>query len=187
VKWRGKNVAHVLQMGVDQALEFFRHQPRMENILQSLRDVGLGYLRLGQPANTLSGGEAQRMKLAGELSAARRGQARVILLDEPTTGLHAMDVQRLMLVLQKLADSGHALVMIEHDPAALSACDRLVELGPGGGEEGGRMVAEGSVDELRNCAASPTGPWLVASRTAGSRGSKPAAGKRRRKQRSSAR
>ena len=162
VRWRGKSVADALDMCVDDALEFFAHQPRILGILQSMADVGLGYLRLGQPANTLSGGEAQRMKLAAELAAAQRGLARVILLDEPTTGLHAKDVQRLMLVLQKLADAGHALIVIEHDPAALTACDRLVELGPGGGEAGGELVCEGTPQELRGDAASPTGPWLEA-------------------------
>ncbi|MBJ01642.1 MAG: excinuclease ABC subunit A [Planctomycetes bacterium] len=162
VRWRGKTVADVLGMSVDEAIDFFAHQPRILGLLQSMADVGMGYLRLGQPANTLSGGEAQRMKLAAELSAAQRGLARVILLDEPTTGLHAKDVQRLMLVLQKLADAGHALIMIEHDPAALCACDRLVELGPGGGDDGGVLVAEGTPKDLHNEASSPTGPWLGA-------------------------
>jgi excinuclease ABC subunit A len=147
-------------MSVDQSIEFFAHQPRILGLLQSMSDVGLGYLRLGQPANTLSGGEAQRMKLAAELSSAQRGLARVILLDEPTTGLHAKDVQRLVLVLQKLADAGHALIMIEHDPAALSACDRLIELGPGGGDDGGALVAEGAPLDLHKNPNSPTGPWL---------------------------
>ena len=160
ITWRGKNIADVLGMSVDQAVSFFQHQPRVQAILSSMVDVGLGYLRLGQPANTLSGGEAQRLKLSSELSAARKGLARVLILDEPTTGLHAKDTQRLMRVLQQLAESGHAVVMIEHDPAALASCDRLIELGPEGGEEGGRLVAAGSPGELRTDPGSPTGPWL---------------------------
>ena len=161
VRWRGKTIADVLSMCVDEALEFFMHQPRIRSLLQSLADVGLGYLRLGQSANTLSGGEAQRLKLAAELSAAQRGLSRVILLDEPTTGLHAKDVERLMLVLQQLAEAGHALIMIEHDPAALSACDRLVELGPAGGDAGGELISEGTPEELSKSKGSPTGPWLA--------------------------
>jgi excinuclease ABC subunit A len=160
VAWRGKSIADVLRMSVDQALEFFRHQPRLQAILESKADVGLGYLRLGQPANTLSGGEAQRLKLASELSAAKRGLSRVLILDEPTTGLHAKDTMRLMKVLQQLASKGHAVVMIEHDPAALFACDRLIELGPEGGEAGGQLVAGGTPEELIANPNSPTGPWL---------------------------
>jgi excinuclease ABC subunit A len=147
-------------MSVDQASEFFQHQPRLQAILESKSDVGLGYLRLGQPANTLSGGEAQRLKLASELSAAKRGLSRVLILDEPTTGLHAKDTMRLMKVLQQLASNGHAVVMIEHDPAALAACDRLIELGPDGGEAGGYLVAQGSSEDLQDDPRSPTGPWL---------------------------
>jgi len=160
ITWRGKSISDVLNMSVDQAIVFFKHQPRLQAILESKEDVGLGYLRLGQPANTLSGGEAQRLKLASELSAAKRGLARLLILDEPTTGLHAKDTMRLMKVLQQLASNGHAVVMIEHDPAALGACDRLIELGPDGGEAGGYLVAEGSSLDLQGNPESPTGPWL---------------------------
>jgi excinuclease ABC subunit A len=167
ISWRGKSIADVLSMSVDQASEFFQHQPRLQAILESKSDVGLGYLRLGQPANTLSGGEAQRLKLASELSAAKRGLSRVLILDEPTTGLHAKDTMRLMKVLQQLASNGHAVVMIEHDPAALAACDRLIELGPDGGEAGGYLVAQGSSEDLQGDPQSPTGPWLRDHETGG--------------------
>ena len=160
IAWRGKSIADVLNMSVDQAKDFFAHQPRLQTILESKADVGLGYLKLGQPANTLSGGEAQRLKLASELSAAKRGLSRVLILDEPTTGLHAKDTMRLMKVLQQLASNGHAVVMIEHDPAALAACDRLIELGPDGGDAGGYLIAQGDAGELQDDPNSVTGPWL---------------------------
>ncbi|MCY2958582.1 MAG: excinuclease ABC subunit UvrA [Planctomycetota bacterium] len=160
VRHRGKNAADVLEMSVDDALEFFEHQPRIVEILRTLRDVGLGYLQLGQSSTTLSGGEAQRVKLASELFRAETGGRSVIVLDEPTTGLATSDVAHLCVVLDRLAARGNALVVIEHHTGLLSACDRLVELGPVGGEGGGRVIATGTPAELAADPASVTGPWL---------------------------
>jgi excinuclease ABC subunit A len=148
-----------------------------------LRDVGLGYLQLGQSSTTLSGGEAQRVKLASELFRAETGGRSVLVLDEPTTGLATSDVAHLCAVLDRLAARGNALVVIEHHTGLLSACDRLVELGPVGGEGGGRVIATGTPAELAVDAASVTGPWLEearqrnGTRAAGSNGSSKKSGK----------
>jgi excinuclease ABC subunit A len=171
VRHRGKNMADVLAMSVDEALEFFEHQPRIVEILRTLRDVGLGYLQLGQSSTTLSGGEAQRVKLASELFRAETGGRSVIVLDEPTTGLATSDVAHLCVVLDRLATRGNALVVIEHHTGLLSACDRLVELGPVGGEGGGRVIAIGTPQELALDPASVTGPWLEEARARSSNGS----------------
>jgi excinuclease ABC subunit A len=157
---RGRSVADVLAMSVDEALELFEHQPKLARILRALADVGLGYLALGQSSTTLSAGEAQRLKLAAELLEVQAGRRGVILLDEPTTGLHPADVQQLVAVLRRLARAGNAVVVIEHDVDVLERCDRLLELGPGGGDEGGREVAAGTPAELAADPASPTGPYL---------------------------
>ena len=157
---RGKSVADVMMMSVEEALEFFEHQPRMARILRALEEVGLGYLGLGQSSTTLSGGEAQRLKLASELLQVRAGTCSAIILDEPTTGLHPADVQQLIGVVQRLARAGNAVVIIEHNTEVLEACDRLFELGPEGGAAGGRVLAEGTPAELAASPESKTGPFL---------------------------
>jgi excinuclease ABC subunit A len=161
VKFRGKSIADVLDLTVDEARVFLEHQPEAEKVLATLAAVGLGYLPLGQSATTLSGGEAQRIKLASELQLGESTGRSVLVLDEPSTGLHASDVAQLAGVLQRLRDRGHAVIVIEHHTGLLAICDRLVELGPGGGAEGGRIVAQGTPEELSRMAASITGPWLA--------------------------
>ncbi|MCK6446259.1 MAG: excinuclease ABC subunit UvrA [Planctomycetes bacterium] len=161
VRWRSKSIADVLDMTIEEAREFLAAQPRAQLILTTLCDVGLGYVTLGQSAMTLSGGEAQRVKLASELYDADALDQAVIVLDEPTTGLHASDVHALGRVLDRLAAEGHAVIVIEHHTGLLSVCDRLVELGPGGGEAGGRIVAVGTPEELARNPDSPTGPWIA--------------------------
>jgi excinuclease ABC subunit A len=141
IQWRGRNIAEVLQMRADEALAFFANQHRISRSLQALVDVGLGYLQLGQPATTLSGGEAQRVKLAAELMS-RKGHC-VYILDEPTTGLHMEDVQCLVDVLHRLVEQGHSVWLVEHHLEVLWQCDYLVEMGPDGGEQGGQVVAKG--------------------------------------------
>lgn len=160
VRWKGKSIADVLSMRCDEALELFRNHKRIARTLQALVDVGLGYLALGQPATTLSGGEAQRVKLASELSS-RRGHA-VYVLDEPTTGLHLTDVRRLVEVLHKLVEQGHTVVTIEHHLDMLRQADWLIELGPEGGEGGGRLLAEGSPGQVAG-SDTPTGRALATS------------------------
>ncbi|MBI5431929.1 MAG: excinuclease ABC subunit UvrA [Planctomycetes bacterium] len=161
VRWRAKSIADVLDLTIEEAREFLTAQPRAQTILGTLCEVGLGYVTLGQSATTLSGGEAQRVKLASELYDSESLGTAVIVLDEPTTGLHASDVHSLARVLDRLAAAGHAVIVIEHHTGLLSVCDRLVELGPGGGEAGGRIVAEGTPRELAANPNSPTGPWLA--------------------------
>ena len=177
VRWRGKNVAEALEMTVDEALEFFAHQPKITVVLETLRDVGLGYLRLGQSSTTLSGGEAQRVKLASELFRAEGAARGVIVLDEPSTGLSTGDVVHLVRVFDRLASRGNAVVIIEHHTGLLATCDRLVELGPTGGEAGGRIVAVGTPRELASNSDSITGPWLfgdpTGDRAGGARGPGP--------------
>ncbi len=160
VHFRGKSIADVLAMTVDEAATFLAHQPHPARILKILREVGLGYLGLGQSSTTLSGGEAQRLKLASELLRAGGGMRTVVVLDEPTTGLATSDVVHLVRVLDKLVHRGNAVVVIEHDTDVLEICDRLVEIGPEGGDAGGRVVAEGTPDELRRNPDSVTGPYL---------------------------
>ena len=141
VRWKGKSIADVLAMRCDEALELFANHKRIRRLLQAMVDVGLGYLSLGQPATTLSGGEAQRVKLAAELTS-RKGHA-VYILDEPTTGLHLSDVARLVEVLHRLVDQGHTVITIEHHLDMLRQADWVLELGPDGGEAGGQLVAAG--------------------------------------------
>jgi excinuclease ABC subunit A len=160
VRWRGKNIAEVLEMTVEEAREFLAAQPRITTILETLRDVGLAYLQLGQSSTTLSGGEAQRVKLASELFRADDSARGVVVLDEPSTGLSTGDVVHLVRVFDRLARRGNAVVVIEHHTGLLATCDRLVELGPTGGEGGGRIVTEGTPRELAANPASITGPWL---------------------------
>ena len=159
IRFKGKNIAEVLDMTVEQALAFFDHFPKVKNKLQTLRDVGLGYIRLGQPAPTLSGGEAQRVKLATELS--RRSTGRTLyILDEPTTGLSFEDVAALLRVLQRLVDAGNTVVVIEHHLDVIKNADHIIDLGPGAGDRGGYIVATGTPEEIAGEKSSATGQYL---------------------------
>lgn len=159
VRYKGKNIAQVLDMVVDEAVEFFQAVPRIGRKLALLQDVGLGYVKLGQPATTLSGGEAQRVKLATEL--ARRSDGRTLyILDEPTTGLHTADIHRLLQVLGRLVDAGDTVVVIEHNLDVIKTADYVIDLGPEGGDRGGEVVATGTPEEIAACAASYTGRFL---------------------------
>jgi excinuclease ABC subunit A len=159
VKFRGHSISDVLDMTVDEALEVFENVPAIKVKLRTLHDVGLGYIRLGQPATQLSGGEAQRVKLSSELS--RRDTGRTLyLLDEPTTGLHYADVERLLAVLHRLVDHGNTVVVIEHNLDVLKTADWLIDLGPEGGEKGGYVIAEGTPEQLAANPASATGQYL---------------------------
>ena len=147
VRYRGRNVAEILDLTAEQALELFDDAPDVARRLRLLRETGLGYLRLGQPAPTLSGGESQRLKLAAHLGGRRTGP-RVFLLDEPTTGLHQHDIAVLVALLRRLVDEGHTVVVVEHQVDLVRAADWVVDLGPGGGPEGGRLVAEGPPERI---------------------------------------
>jgi excinuclease ABC subunit A len=160
VKFKGRSIADVLDMPVEEALGFFEHIPKVRRRLETLDAVGLGYVRLGQPATTLSGGEAQRVKLATELSKVATGST-LYILDEPTTGLHFADVQRLLEVLQRLVDAGNSVVVIEHNLDVIKCADRLIDMGPEGGEEGGMAIAVGTPEEVAAEPASHTGRFLV--------------------------
>ena len=159
IRYRGKSITDVLEMDVQEALEFFGNHPRIRTILQTLHDVGLDYLKLGQPATTLSGGEAQRIKLSREL--ARRATGRTVyILDEPTTGLHFHDVKRLLEVLHRLVDGGNTVIVIEHNLDVVGSADWIVDLGPEGGDGGGTIVAEGTPEDVAGVDASHTGRYL---------------------------
>ncbi|HEY7633261.1 MAG TPA: excinuclease ABC subunit UvrA [Thermoleophilaceae bacterium] len=160
VRFKGKTIADVLEMPVEEALEFFKHIPKIKRRLQALHDVGLDYIRLGQPATTLSGGEAQRVKLATELQKVATGRT-LYILDEPTTGLHFADVQRLLEMLQRLVDNGNTVVVIEHNLDVIKTADRILDLGPEGGEEGGTIMAFGSPEEVAAVPESYTGQFLA--------------------------
>jgi excinuclease ABC subunit A len=159
VKYKGKNIADVLEMRVEDALEFFQNIPKIHRKIQTIFDVGLGYVQLGQPATTLSGGEAQRVKLATELSRRSNGGT-IYILDEPTTGLHFADVQKLLEVLQALVDAGSTMVIIEHNLDVIKQADYIIDLGPEGGERGGTVVACGTPEEVAQVEASHTGRFL---------------------------
>jgi excinuclease ABC subunit A len=160
VRFKGKTIADVLDMPVEEALEFFEHIPKIRRRLVTLNDVGLGYMRLGQPATTLSGGEAQRVKLATELSKVATGTT-LYILDEPTTGLHFADVERLLDVLHRLTDQGNSVVVIEHNLDVIKTADRLIDMGPEGGDEGGVVVAVGTPEEVAGTPESHTGRFLA--------------------------
>ncbi len=160
VRFKGKSIADVLEMSVEDAVTFFENVPKIARRLRTLHDVGLDYIRLGQPATTLSGGEAQRVKLATELSKVATGDT-LYILDEPTTGLHFADVQRLLDVLERLVDAGNTVVVIEHNLDVIKTADRLIDLGPEGGEEGGEVVATGTPEEVAAIEASYTGRFLA--------------------------
>ena len=159
VHYKGKNIYEVLEMTVDEALPFFENLPRIYNRLKTLEEVGLGYVKLGQASTTLSGGEAQRVKLATELSKRSTGRT-IYILDEPTTGLHSYDVQRLIDVLQKLVDVGNTVVVIEHNLDVIKTADHIIDLGPEGGDGGGAIVCTGTPEEVAACGASYTGRYL---------------------------
>jgi excinuclease ABC subunit A len=159
VHYQGKSIADVLALTIDEALEFFKHIPAIERKVRTLSEVGLGYIQLGQSATTLSGGEAQRMKLASELSRKATGKT-LYLLDEPTTGLHFADIQRLMHVLERLRASGNTVLVIEHNLDVIKRSDYIIDLGPEGGDGGGTIVAEGTPEEVARCEASHTGKAL---------------------------
>jgi excinuclease ABC subunit A len=159
IKYRDKNIAEVLGLTVDAAWDFFSGEPQVRRSIHVLREVGLGYLRLGQPATELSGGEAQRIKLATELQRIQRGNT-LYILDEPTTGLHAADVERLVAQLDGLVESGNTVIVVEHDMQVVAASDWVIDIGPGAGEEGGRVVACGTPREISVASKSKTGPYL---------------------------
>lgn len=159
VKFKGKNIADVLDLSVSQALDFFSAIPKIKRYLQTLNDVGLGYIKLGQAATTLSGGEAQRVKLADELS--RKGTGNTLyILDEPTTGLHFADIDKLLHVLHGLADRGNTVLIIEHNLDVIKTADWLIDLGPEGGDKGGHVVCQGTPREVAACKDSYTGNYL---------------------------
>ena len=161
VKIRGRSIADVLQFTVDEAIARFRHQPRLGQALWHLQQVGLGYLRLGQPGTTLSGGEAQRLKIARELAhSSKRSGRKLYLLDEPTTGLHLDDVRVLIQVLDRLVDAGHTVVVIEHHLDVIKRADWIVELGPDAGDQGGQVVIQGRPETVAAHEAAPTARYL---------------------------
>jgi excinuclease ABC subunit A len=159
IRYKGATISDVLEMPVEEALEFFTNQPTIRKHLQTLADVGLTYVRLGQSATTLSGGEAQRVKLASELRKRATGQT-VYILDEPTTGLHFEDVRKLLDVLHRLVDKGNTVIVIEHNLDVIKTADHVVDLGPEGGDGGGRVIATGTPEEVAAASGSYTGKFL---------------------------
>jgi excinuclease ABC subunit A len=160
VKYKGKSIADVLNMTVSEGLAFFENLPAIASKLQTLAAVGLGYIRIGQPATTLSGGEAQRVKLSRELSKRATGQT-LYVLDEPSTGLHTADVAKLIEVLQSLVDMGNTVLIIEHNPDIIKIADHIIDMGPEGGDDGGWIIAEGTPEEVAQVQASYTGRFLA--------------------------
>ena len=159
VKYKGKSIFDVLDMTVEDAVKFFENVPSVRNKIQTLYDVGLGYVKLGQPSTTLSGGEAQRIKLATELSKKSTGKT-IYILDEPTTGLHFADVHKLVEILQRLADGGNTVVVIEHNLDVIKTADYIIDMGPEGGDGGGTVVTTGTPEEVAKCEASYTGQYV---------------------------
>ena len=159
VRYKDKNIAEVLEMTVNDAVEFFAAIPKIARKLQTIKDVGLGYITLGQSATTLSGGEAQRMKLASELHKRSTGKS-LYVLDEPTTGLHTDDIARLLQVLQRFVDDGNTVIVIEHNLDVIKTADYLIDLGPEGGVGGGQIVATGTPEEVAKVKGSYTGQYL---------------------------
>ncbi|HJK69699.1 MAG TPA: excinuclease ABC subunit UvrA, partial [Methanocorpusculum sp.] len=159
VKYKGKTIYDVLNMTVEEALEFFAHVPSIRRKMETLYDVGLSYIRLGQPSTELSGGEAQRIKLAAELSKRSTGKT-VYILDEPTTGLHFADVHKLTEILRRLAGDGNTVIVIEHNLDVIKCADYIVDMGPEGGNAGGRIIAEGTPEEVARVKKSYTGQFL---------------------------
>lgn len=159
VRYKGKNIHEVLEMTVEEGCTFFENIPKIQRKLQTLYDVGLGYIKIGQPSTTLSGGEAQRVKLATELSRRSTGKT-IYILDEPTTGLHTADVHKLVEVLQKLVDAGNTVVVIEHNLDMIKTADYIIDLGPEGGDRGGEVVVCGTPEKVAKSTGSYTGRYL---------------------------
>ena len=160
VRYKGKNIYDVLEMTIEEGVAFFENIPKIKRKLETLFEVGLGYVKLGQPATTLSGGEAQRVKLAAELSKRSTGKT-IYILDEPTTGLHSADVSRLLEVLEKLVDAGNTVLVIEHNLDVVKTADYIIDLGPEGGDEGGNIVCTGTPEQVAKCKQSYTGQFLA--------------------------
>ena len=160
VKYKGKDISDVLNMSVSEALEFFENIPKIQSRLKTLQDVGLGYIRLGQSSDTLSGGEAQRIKLAAELNKKATGKT-LYLLDEPSVGLHWADMDKLIKIIQKLADAGNTILIIEHNLDIIKIADNIIDLGPEGGENGGFIVTQGTPEQVALCENSFTGQYLA--------------------------
>jgi excinuclease ABC subunit A len=159
VEYKGKNIAQVLDLSVEEAMEFFENVPPIKRKLKTMMDVGLGYITLGQPAPTLSGGEAQRIKLSRELSKIATGRT-IYILDEPSVGLHSHDVAKLILALNKLVDKGNTVIIIEHNLDIIKVADHLIDLGPEGGNRGGEIIAQGTPEEVSQVEQSYTGQFL---------------------------
>ena len=159
VRFKGRSIADVLEMSVEEALKFFAKIPKIRRRLQTLHDVGLDYIKLGQPATTLSGGEAQRVKLASELSKVATGKT-LYILDEPTTGLHFADIEKLLETLQRLVDGGNTMIVIEHNLDVIKQADWVIDLGPEGGEAGGELIAVGTPEDVAQVEESSTGRFL---------------------------
>jgi len=159
VQYKGKNIWDVLDMNVEQALKFFENIPSIRTKLETLVEVGMGYIKLGQQATTLSGGEAQRVKLSRELSKRSTGKT-IYILDEPTTGLHFDDIRKLLSVLNRLVDSGNTVIVIEHNLEVIKTADHIIDLGPEGGDAGGQVIAEGTPEEVAQVPRSYTGQFL---------------------------
>ena len=159
IKYKGKNIYEVLEMTVEEALDFFENHPKIKNKLQMLSDVGLSYIKLGQPAPTLSGGEAARIKLAKELQKKPTGKS-LFILDEPTTGLHTDDIKKLLVILNRIVDGGDTVIVIEHNLDVIKVADYIIDLGPEGGDGGGNIVASGTPEEVVDCKESYTGKFL---------------------------
>jgi len=159
VKYTGKSIADILEMTVEDAVHFFENIPKIHRKLQTISDVGLGYIALGQPATTLSGGEAQRVKLAAELHRRSTGRS-LYILDEPTTGLHVDDISRLLVVLQRLVENGDTVLVIEHNLDVIKTADYIIDLGPEGGDKGGTIIASGTPEQIVKVEDSYTGKYL---------------------------
>jgi len=159
VRFKGRSIADVLEMSVEEALRFFAKIPKIRRRLQTLHDVGLDYVKLGQPATTLSGGEAQRVKLAAELCKVATGKT-LYILDEPTTGLHFADIEKLLETLQRLVDGGNTMIVIEHNLDVIKQADWVIDLGPEGGEAGGELIAVGTPEDVAQVEDSSTGRFL---------------------------
>ena len=160
VRYKGKNIFEVLDMTVSEGVEFFANIPKIYNKLKTLEEVGLGYIKIGQSSTTLSGGEAQRIKLAAELAKRSTGKT-IYILDEPPTGLHTADVRKLIEILQKLTDGGNTVLVIEHNLDVIKTADYLIDMGPEGGDAGGRVIAEGTPEEVAKNTKSFTGQYLA--------------------------
>jgi excinuclease ABC subunit A len=161
VQYNGKSIADVLEMSIEDAIGFFEDQPAISRKISVLNELGLGYLKLGHPSTILSGGEAQRVKLAAELGKLKRGKHNLYILDEPTTGLHFADIDRLLQSLNLLVEKGHSVVVIEHNLDVIKTADYIIDLGPEGGHKGGELMVSGTPEEVSACKKSHTGRFLA--------------------------